>query len=100
MVGYEANVEAGEEVRVADVGRHPELAALRHDFWLFDAETPGAFAMLMQFDTVGHLWASTSPIAHRSSSASAGSVTLPLPYQCLFMSSPPRWTLKVVSCRE
>jgi hypothetical protein len=55
MVGYEANVDAGEEVRIADVGSHPELATLRDDFWLFDAETPKAFAMLMQFDPVGHL---------------------------------------------
>ena len=54
MLGYEANVAAGEDVRIADVGIHPELAVLRRDFWLFDANTPTAFAMLMHFDTVGH----------------------------------------------
>jgi hypothetical protein len=37
------------------MGSHPELATLRDDFWLFDAETPKAFAMLMHFDTIGHL---------------------------------------------
>ena len=55
MVGYQANVEAGEEIRIADRGVHPELAALRRDFWLFDAETSDAFAMLMHHDTAGHL---------------------------------------------
>lgn len=55
MIGYEANIAAGEEVRIADRGMHPELVALRRDFWLFDAETPNAFAMLMHQDTVGYL---------------------------------------------
>jgi hypothetical protein len=55
MVGYEANVDAGEDVRIADRCMHPELEALRHDFWLFDAETPDAFAMPMHHDTIGHL---------------------------------------------
>lgn len=55
MVGYEANVDAGEDVRIADRDTHPELAALRRDFWLFDAETPDAFAMPMHHDAVGHL---------------------------------------------
>lgn len=55
MVGYEANVDAGEDVRIADRDMHPELAVLRRDFWLFDAETLDAFAMPMHYDTVGHL---------------------------------------------
>lgn len=55
MVGYQANVDAGEDVRIADRGTHPELASLRRDFWLFDAETPDAFAMLMHHDTAGRL---------------------------------------------
>ncbi len=41
MVGYQANVGAGEDVRIADRDTHPELAALRRDFWLFDADTLG-----------------------------------------------------------
>jgi hypothetical protein len=55
MVGYEANLDAGEDIRIADRGLHPELAALRRDFWLFDAETADAFAMPLHYDTVGHL---------------------------------------------
>jgi hypothetical protein len=55
MVGYQANVHAGEDIRIADLDIHPELAALRQDFWLFDAETPDAFAMPMQHDIAGHL---------------------------------------------
>jgi hypothetical protein len=55
IVGYKANVDAGEDVRIADRGVHPELVALRRDFWLFDAETPDAFAMPMHHDAVGHL---------------------------------------------
>jgi len=55
MVGYAANVDAGEDVRIADLDLHPELPDLRQDFWLFDAETPGAFAMPMHHDTAGNL---------------------------------------------
>lgn len=52
---YQANVEAGEDVRIADRDMCPELGALRRDFWLFDAETPDVFAMLMHHDDAGHL---------------------------------------------
>lgn len=55
MVGYKANVDAGEDVRIADRGVHPELGILCRDFWLFDAETPDAFAMPMHQDAVGRL---------------------------------------------
>jgi hypothetical protein len=55
LVGYEANVEAGEDVRIASRDTHPELAALRRDFWLFDAETPEPFTLLMRYDATGHL---------------------------------------------
>ncbi|MGH3932760.1 MAG: DUF6879 family protein [Pseudonocardiaceae bacterium] len=55
LIGYQANVEAGEDIRIADLGAHPELAALHRDFWLFDAETPDAFAMPMHYDNSSHL---------------------------------------------
>jgi hypothetical protein len=55
MVGYEANLDAGEDIRIADRGLHPELAALRRDFWLFDAETADAFAMPLHYDAACHL---------------------------------------------
>ena len=55
LVGYEANVEAGEDVRIVSRDAHPELAGLRRDFWLFDAGTPEPFALLMLYDAAGHL---------------------------------------------
>src|SRR6266536_586088 len=55
LVGYEANVSAGEDVRIADRDAHPELAQLQRDFWLFDADTPQVFAMLMHYNTTGQL---------------------------------------------
>src|SRR6266508_5898320 len=33
------SVAAGEDIRVADLLAHPELAIFRQDFWLFDSET-------------------------------------------------------------
>lgn len=55
LVGLEANAEAGEDVRIASRDAHPELAGLRQDFWLFDAETPEPSALLMRYDAAGHL---------------------------------------------
>lgn len=55
LVGYEANEAAGEDVRIASRDAHPELAGLRQDFWLFDAETPEPFVLLMGYDDAGHL---------------------------------------------
>jgi hypothetical protein len=55
LAGYEANAEAGEDVRIASRDAYPELAALREDFWLFDAETPEPSALLMHYDAAGHL---------------------------------------------
>lgn len=55
LVGYEANVAAGEDVRIASRDAHPELDACQHDFWLFDAETSRPFALLMGYDDTGRL---------------------------------------------
>ncbi|MGH3930353.1 MAG: DUF6879 family protein [Pseudonocardiaceae bacterium] len=55
LVGYQANAEAGEHVRLADRGAHPQLATLHQDFWLFDAETPDAFARPLRYDDTAHL---------------------------------------------
>ena len=49
MVGYVESAAAGEEIRIADQADHPDLADLGPDFWLFDAETPDAFAVLMHY---------------------------------------------------
>ena len=47
-VGYELavyaeNVAAGEDVRIADRSRHPELEALTEDFAIFDEKTVALF---------------------------------------------------------
>ena len=40
---------AGEDIRIADLGAHPELAALRMDFWLLDDE----LVWVMDYDNQG-----------------------------------------------
>jgi hypothetical protein len=46
---YPENVDAGEDVRIADLDEHPELARLDVDFWLLDDQ----FALLMDYDPQG-----------------------------------------------
>jgi len=41
-------------IRIADRSVHPELAALRRDFWLLDANGPQPFAALMSYDEAGN----------------------------------------------
>jgi hypothetical protein len=53
LVGYVESAAAGEEIRIALRQDHPELSKVREDFWLFDAETPHAYAIAMRFDGVG-----------------------------------------------
>ena len=53
IIGYQESIEAGDVVRIADRSAHPELASLRRDFWLFDAEAPQPFAALMSYDDQG-----------------------------------------------
>jgi hypothetical protein len=54
LVSYQESAVVGLETHVADVDRHPELAALTDDFWLFDGDDPDhAVAMLMDYDTDG-----------------------------------------------
>lgn len=54
-VGYVESAAAGEEIGIADRAAHPDLATLGPDFWLFDAESDHAFAILMHYDQDGHL---------------------------------------------
>jgi hypothetical protein len=53
LAAYPENVSAGEDVRIADRGEHPELEALNRDFWLFDAETSRPSVLLMDYDAEG-----------------------------------------------
>jgi len=46
---YRLLAAAGEDIRIADRGRHPELGDLGPDFWLFD----GAIAAVMRYDPEG-----------------------------------------------
>lgn len=52
---YAENVAAGEDVRIADRSRHPELADLGQDFALFDAETGEPQVILFGYDVDGSL---------------------------------------------
>jgi hypothetical protein len=54
---YEANVDAGEDVRVAiaDLDESSALADLTEDFWLFDADTAEPHAVLLRYDHDGRM---------------------------------------------
>lgn len=53
LAAYPENVEAGEDVRLADAGEHPELAELGPDFWLLDDETLAPLVLVMDYDPEG-----------------------------------------------
>ncbi len=55
FIGYEGNVAAGEDVRIADRDADPSLAGLTQDFWLFDANTSHPFVALLHYDRAGCL---------------------------------------------
>ncbi len=55
LIGYIESQACGEEIRLADLAKHPELGDLGPDFWLFDADTPGEFAVLMHYDQDGRV---------------------------------------------
>jgi hypothetical protein len=52
---YPENAAAGEEIRVAELGAHPELAELDRDFWLMDE----GLALVMDYDHDGQFQAMT-----------------------------------------
>ncbi|MGH3320568.1 MAG: DUF6879 family protein [Streptosporangiaceae bacterium] len=54
LVGYVESSAAGEEILIADRTAHAGLAELAVDFWLFDASTAHAYAVLMRYDRDGH----------------------------------------------
>ncbi len=49
LATYPENVEAGEDIRIADADQHPELATLSTDFWLLDNER----VLVMAYDDDG-----------------------------------------------
>ena len=54
IAGYIESAAAGEEIRIADKSADPALADIGPDFWLFDGDSPEAFAILMRYDEAGH----------------------------------------------
>lgn len=58
LVSYVESSAVGEEIRIASRADHPELVALDEDFWLFDADSASAFAVLMRYDRAGR-WLGT-----------------------------------------
>lgn len=54
LVSYVESAATGEDIRIADLAAHPDLAPLNEDFWLFDDDTEGAYALLMRYDDEGH----------------------------------------------
>jgi hypothetical protein len=53
LVGYVESQAAGEQIRIADRAADESLAELGEDFWLFDADSDDAYAVLMRYDDVG-----------------------------------------------
>jgi len=53
LASYTESAACGEEIRIAVRNSRPALAAMPQDFWLFDAGTPGAFAVLLDYDSAG-----------------------------------------------
>lgn len=57
LVAYRENAAAGEGIRIADRAAHPDLASLDVDFWLFDADTDHAHAVIIDYDPEGNVTA-------------------------------------------
>lgn len=48
--GYRENIEAGEEILIADRAWHPDLAELTEDFMLFDGDTDRASVVWYRYN--------------------------------------------------
>jgi len=55
LLGYIESAAVGEEIRIADRAADPDLDELGPDFWLFDAESSDAYAVLVQYDKQGEV---------------------------------------------
>ncbi|MFF1817405.1 DUF6879 family protein [Kribbella sp. NPDC058245] len=54
LVGYVESQAAGEQILIADRAVDGALTLLGEDFWLFDGDSPDAYAVLMHYDEAGH----------------------------------------------
>jgi hypothetical protein len=71
------SVRAGEDIRVADLQAHPELAELTTDFWLFDDQT----ILIVHYDPDGRPQETSTgydPAPYRSQRDRALSVSVPM----------------------
>jgi len=57
LAGYRDNVEAGEEILIADRARHPDLAELTEDFMLLDGDTDHASVVWYRYNDDDELYA-------------------------------------------
>jgi hypothetical protein len=54
LEGYVESQAAGEQIKIADRAADESLTGLGDDFWLFDGDSPDAYAVLMRYDEAGH----------------------------------------------
>ncbi|WP_427888809.1 DUF6879 family protein [Kribbella sp. GL6] len=54
LARYVESQAAGEQVWIVDRTVDEALTELGEDFWLFDADSPGAYVVLMHYDDDGH----------------------------------------------
>jgi hypothetical protein len=50
MIGFVESQAVGDQIRIVDLNRHPQLSDLGPDFWLFDAGEPDEFAIIMRYE--------------------------------------------------
>lgn len=50
LIGLVESQAVGEQIRIVDLNSHPELSDLGPDFWLFDADEPDEFAIVMRYE--------------------------------------------------
>lgn len=55
LLAYVESAAVGEDIRIVDLDKHPDLNDLGPDFWLFDAGTSREFAIVMDYDDTGAL---------------------------------------------
>jgi hypothetical protein len=53
LVGYVESQAAGEQILIVNRAADDSLAELSEDFWLFDAESSSAYAVLMRYEDDG-----------------------------------------------
>lgn len=80
LIGFVESQAVGDQIRILDLDKHPELVTLGPDFWLFDANEPDAFAIRIRYTNEGSVLnfehIDPAPCKQQASLALANSVTL------------------------